>query len=716
MTVETKKSFCRFCHAFCALEVDIEDNKVIEVRGDSSDPIYGGYTCIKGRQLPEQHNHEERLRTSMKRMPDGSYQPISSEQALDEIAEKLTSLIEKSGPRSVATYNGTHAFCNAIPLSFIRAWHAGVKSPMFFTSVTIDQPAKAIAASRHGSWMAGTNNFADADVTMIVGNNPVVSMFGAVPPFNPSKRLNDALKRGMKLIVIDPRKSDVAKRADLHLAVKPGEDATLLSGILRVIFTEGLYDGDFLTANADHVEELKTSVESFNLDYVENRTGVPAGQVEAAARMFASGPRGTVSSGTGLDMAPNPNLSEHLVIALNTVCGRYQREGDLIPNAGAFGPERPFHAQAMGPNPAWGKGEPSRVRDLGEIFGEMPTAALSDEIIMEGEGQVKALISVGGNPVSAWPDQLKTLQAMKALDLNVCIDIKMSATAKMADYVIAPKMSLERPDITLLTDSWYPETYAHYTPAMVDSDFDVIEEWEFFWGLAHRMGTSININKVELDMEKKPSTDEVLDAITVNSRISLDEIREVDGGTVFRDQEKVFAKPRETGHDARLDVGPPDLMDELSNIRSMEIVEGGGYQKGEEFSHRLISRRMREFYNSSGRDLPLSKEKYSTNPAFMSALDVGEIGAADGDIIEISSDRATILGVVSISGDIPSGVISMAHSWGDVPALDDDVRSIGASTNRLVNNEKNYDPITGMARQSAIPVNIELSKKVIPVS
>ena len=217
-------------------------------------------------------------------------------------------------------------------------------------------------------------------------------------------------------------------------------------------------------------------------------------------------------------------------------------------------------------------------------------------------------------------------------------------------------------------------------------------------------------------MEKKPSTDEVLDAITVNSRISLDEIREVDGGTVFRDQEKVFAKPRETGHDARLDVGPPDLMDELSNIRSMEIVEGGGYQKGEEFSHRLISRRMREFYNSSGRDLPLSKEKYSTNPAFMSDLDAGEIGAADGDIIEISSDRATILGVVSISGDIPSGVISMAHSWGDVPALDDDVRSIGASTNRLVNNEKNYDPITGMARQSAIPVNIELSKKVIPVS
>ncbi len=716
MTVETKKSFCRFCHAFCALEVDVEDNKVIEVRGDASDPIYGGYTCIKGRQLPLEHNHEERLRSSMKRMPDGTYEPISSEQALDEIAEKLKAIIDESGTRAVATYNGSHAFCNGIPLTFIRAWHAGVKSPMFFTSVTIDQPAKAIAGSRHGMWMAGTNNFADADVTMMVGTNPTVSMFGPVPPFNPSRRLNDALKRGMKLIVIDPRKSDAAKKADIHLAVKPGEDATLLSGILRVIFTEGLYDGDFLAANAEHVEELRTSVEPFNLDYVEERTGVPAGQVEAAARMFASAPKGSVGSGTGLDMGPNPNLSEHLILALNTVCGRYEREGDLVSNPGAFGPKRPFRAEAVPPSPAWGKGEPSRIRGLGEVFGEMPTAALSDEIIMEGDGQVRALISVGGNPVAAWPDQLKTLQAMEALDLNVTIDIKMSATAKTADYVIAPKVSLERPDITLLTDGWYPETYAHYTPAMVEPEFDVIEEWEFFWGLAHRMGTPININGVEIDMENKPSTDDVLDAVTANSRIPLDEIREADGGTVFRDKEKIFVEPKEPGNNARLDVGPPDLMEELSNVRDMEIVEGAGYRQGEQFTHRLISRRLREFYNSSGRDLPRSLAKYNTNPAFMNPIDAEEIGASEGDIIDITSERSTILGVVAISDDIPSGVISMSHSWGDVPALDDQVRTIGASTNRLVNNAKDFDPITGMARQTAIPVNIELSKAVIPTS
>lgn len=711
--VETKKSFCRFCHAFCAIEVDVEENKVIEVRGDTSDPIYGGYTCIKGRHLPDQHNHPERLRTSLKRMPDGSFQPISSKQALDEIAERMGAIIEEHGPRSVATYNGTYAFCNAITLSVSRAWHAGVKSPSYYTSVTIDQPAKAIAASRHGTWLGGSQNFETADVAMLIGNNPVVSMFGGVPPFNPWKRLRDAQKRGLKLIVIDPRESDVAKRADLYLQVKPGEDPTLLAGIVRVMFEEGLVDGDFLAGNVAHVEELRQAVDSFTLDYVEERTGVAAALVERAARMFAEAQRGVASSGTGANMSPHPNLTEHFVQTLNTLCGRYLREGEVVPNPGVISPERPFTAQAMPPNPAWGKGEPSRVRGLGEVFGEMPTAALSDEIITPGEGRVRALISVGGNPVGAWPDQLKTIEAMKHLDLNVSIDIKMSQTAKLADYVIAPKLSLERPDLTVLTDSWYPEPYAHYTPAMVEAEDDVMEEWEFFWGIAHRLGTEINLPAGPLPMDKKPTTDEVLDVVAGKSRIPLDEVRAVDGGGIF-EREPVRVAPKAAGTDARLDAAPPDLVEEIAEVRAQPIVEGAGYLPGEEFSHRLISRRMREFYNSSGRDIAgLTARDGGTNPAFMNPRDAAQHGIEDGAIIEIESSRATILGVAAFADDVPSGVISMAHSWGDVPEMDQDVRSIGGSTNRLVNNEEAYDPITGMARQSAIPVNIRPAKEPV---
>ena len=712
--VETKKSFCRFCHAFCPIEVDVEDNKVIEIRGDTSNPIYGGYTCIKGRHLPDQHNHADRIRTSLKRMPDGSFQPISSEQALDEIAARLSAIVEEHGPRSVATYNGTYAFCNAITLSVSRAWHKGVKSPSYYTSVTIDQPAKAIAASRHGTWMGGSHGFDTADVAMLIGNNPVVSMFGGIPPFNPWKRLRDAQARGLKLIVIDPRKSDVAKRADLFLQVKPGEDPTLLAGIIRVMFDEGLVDGDFLAGNVAHVEELREAVDSFTLDYVEERTGVPAAQVERAARMFAEGPRGVASSGTGANMAPHPNLTEHFVHTFNTLGGRYLREGEVVPNPGVIGAERPWMAQANPPNPAWGKGEPSRVRGLGEVFGEMPTAALSDEIIEPGEGRVRALISVGGNPVGAWPDQLKTIEAMGKLDLNVSIDIRMSQTAKMADYIIAPKLSLERPDLTVLTDSWYPAPYAHYTPAMVEAEDDVIEEWEFFWGVAQRMGTEIKLVGGLMPMDEKPSTDDVLDLITAKSRIPLDRVREADGGAIF-EGETVRVGPKAPGTDARLDVAPPDLVEEMHEVRAEPVVEGAGYLPGEVFSHRLISRRMREFYNSSGRDIAgLTVRDGSTNPAFMNPRDGEEYGIEEGAIIEIESGRATILGVAAFTDDIPSGVISMAHSWGDTPENDKDVRKIGGSTNRLVNNAEAYDPITGMARQSAIPVNIRPAREAVP--
>ena len=712
--VETKKSFCRFCHAFCPIEVDVEDNKVIEIRGDTSNPIYGGYTCIKGRHLPDQHNHPDRIRTSLKRMPDGSFQPISSEQALDEIAARLSAIVEEHGPRSVATYNGTYAFCNAITLSVSRAWHKGVKSPSYYTSVTIDQPAKAIAASRHGTWMGGSHGFDTADVAMLIGNNPVVSMFGGIPPFNPWKRLRDAQARGLKLIVIDPRKSDVAKRADLFLQVKPGEDPTLLAGIIRVMFEEGLVDGDFLAGNVAHVEELREAVDSFTLDYVEERTGVPAAQVERAARMFAESPRGVASSGTGANMAPHPNLTEHFVHTFNTLGGRYLREGEVVPNPGVIGAERPWLAQANPPNPAWGKGEPSRVRGLGEVFGEMPTAALSDEIIEPGEGRVRALISVGGNPVGAWPDQLKTIEAMGKLDLNVSIDIRMSQTAKMADYIIAPKLSLERPDLTVLTDSWYPAPYAHYTPAMVEAEDDVIEEWEFFWGVAQRMGTEIKLVGGLMPMDEKPSTDDVLDLITAKSRIPLDRVREADGGAIF-EGETVRVGPKAAGTDARLDVAPPDLVEEMHEVRAEPVVEGAGYLPGEVFSHRLISRRMREFYNSSGRDIAgLTVRDGGTNPAFMNPRDGEEYGIEEGAIIEIESSRATILGVAAFTDDIPSGVISMAHSWGDTPENDKDVRKIGGSTNRLVNNAEAYDPITGMARQSAIPVNIRPAREAVP--
>ncbi|HJP41716.1 MAG TPA: molybdopterin-dependent oxidoreductase [Dehalococcoidia bacterium] len=713
--METRTSFCRFCHAFCGIKVDVENDRVVKITGDAENPMYEGFTCIKGRQLPEQHYHPERLLHSQKLGPDGSHSPVPSEQAMDEVAAKVTEIVRKYGSRAVAMYSGTFGFHYPLGGAVSNSWMNGVGSPMRFSSGSIDQPGKAVASALHGKWGGGPQMFEDADVWMLVGANPVVSMWGGIPQYNPWKRLVQAKKRGLKLVVVDPRKSECAERADLHLQVKPGEDPTLLAGIVRVIYEEGLYDGDFVTANVKGFEELRETVKDFTPDYVEERTGVPAEHVVEAAKIFASGPQGCVTAGTGVNMSPRGNLTEYLVQAINSLCGRWMREGEQVPNPFVLLPQRDFHAQAIPQPPAWGVGEKLRVSNLTSTVVGLPTGAIQDEILEPGEGQIRALICLGGNPVAAWPDQLKTLEALKSLELLVTLDIKMSATAKLAHYVIAPKLSLEVPGITLPNETvWfygsstgYPEPYAQYTSAIVPSPAgsDVIEEWEFFWGLGKRMGFQLEVNGTKLDMVNKPSSDETFEFLCAGSRVPLSEVKKHPHGHIFEDP-SIKVLPREPGPDPRLDIANGVMTAELRDVRVESLPEGGGYRPGEDFTHRLVSRRMVEVYNSSGRDIPQLTKKFSYNPAFMNPVDCRALGLKSGDLIRITSARASIPGVVEEAPDIASGVISMAHAWGDAPEKDGEVRTIGSHTGRLMFNDRDYDPYTGIPMMSAIPVNI----------
>ncbi|MEC7152374.1 MAG: molybdopterin-dependent oxidoreductase, partial [Actinomycetota bacterium] len=234
--LETKKTFCRICHAACPMEIDVEDGKrIVAVRGDRTDPLFEGYTCIKGRQLADQFHSPSRLRSPLKKTTAGTFEEIESEKALDEIAEQLQAITDRYGPRSVATYIGTGAYQNSIGVPVASAWHRGFDSPSFYTSLTIDQPAHRSSLLRLGSWEAGWQNFTDADVLLAVGYNPLVSSYGPASGLqgtNPFIKLREAKKRGLKLIVIDPRRSELATQADVWLQVKPGEDPTLIASMI----------------------------------------------------------------------------------------------------------------------------------------------------------------------------------------------------------------------------------------------------------------------------------------------------------------------------------------------------------------------------------------------------------------------------------------------------------------------------------------------------
>ena len=719
MAITTHKTFCRFCHAICGIEVDLEDGRAVAVRGDRDDPMSRGYMCVKGRQLIDQHEAPERLRGSRKRQPDGSFAEISSERAMDEIAAQLERIIGSYGPSAVALYAGTHGlFSAAAPL--LMLWFRALGSPWYFTPNTIDQPAQHIAWARHGNWDAGVHRFSQADVMLFVGNNPGVSCWsqdGGPPYADGFRYLRDAQRRGMKIIAVDPRESDLAGRADLHLQVKPGEDPTLLAGMVRVILEEELYDREFVAAHVDGVEELRAAIDDFTPEYVEARAGVPSELVTRAARMFAQGPRGAAVAATGVNMAPRPDVTTHLVCALNSLCGRFNREGDEVLNPGVVTPARPRYAEVVPPRELWGKGHRSRFRGLGEFMGEMPINVFADEALTPGPHQIKALICVGGNPVVAFPDQRRVIEALRALELLVVLDVKMTASARLSHYAIGCKLSLEKPGVNAPPQLDMP--FAHYTPALIEPDFDVIEEWEFFFGLARRMGTPLGAKQggemrvwgpgagLQLDLERKPTSEEYLDLLCRDARVPLAEVRRHRSGGIFPPAEPQRVQPARPDREAhRMNLAPQAVVAQLREIRA-ERFGTAGYGGDARFSHRLISRRMLEIYNSTGDHLPGLRRKHAYNPAFMNPESMRGLGLRSGDVVRIDSESDFIYGIVQPTDEIGVDVISMAHARGDLPErADGKVRELGSTTNRLVTTQRDFEPISGIPRQSAIPVNV----------
>ena len=712
--IETRETFCRFCHAACPLHIDVEINStgartqevVVAVRGIMEDPLFEGYTCIKGRQLADQHHAPDRLRNPLQRSDDGSFIEVTSKNALDDIAHRVQAIIAAHGPRAVATYTGTGAFQNSISMPVTQAFHSGIGSPSFYTSITIDQPAHLTSRLRMGAWEAGWQNFRDADVLLAIGYNPLVSSYapaGGLQGTNPFVRLRRAKERGMKLIVIDPRRSELASFADLWLPVKPGEDPTLLAGLINVILQENLHDKDFCDRWVDQLDDLRSAVAPFNPEMVATRCEVEAADVLTAARMFAAGPRGTAGTGTGPNMAAHSTLMEHLALTLNAICGRVNREGDVLESGNFLYPGDTRRAQVIAPSdPA--PGTPHRVRGLKGMPGEMLTNALAEEILEPGEGKVRCLFVCGGNPVVAFPDQLKTIAAMKDLELLVVIDHRMTPTAELAHYVIPPRLELERADVPTVMDRRFASAYVSYTPAVLQADGDLLSEWEVFAGLAQRLGTRIPLPGGDLPLDGSADDDMVLDFSFAKSRLPMSEIR-AKRSTIHEELAiKVVAADPDAS--ARFAVAPPDVVEEISVVLSektgAEVINGFDATK---FPFRLISRRLKHVLNSLGREIPGLARVGTTNAAYMNPLDMRDLSLSDGELVRITSPSGEVVGVAEGSDTIKRGVISMSHSWGG-SITDEDVRLHGTPTNRLCTVDSGRDPINGMAIQSAIPIAV----------
>jgi anaerobic selenocysteine-containing dehydrogenase len=734
--VETT-GICRFCHATCGLKVTIEDGRVTRLIGDLENPAYHGYSCVKGRSFHHFHQDPARLLRPLRRAATGALEPVDSPTALREAGAALARVRERHGPRSIAMYSGTFShFCPA-GVMLRDAFMDALGAPLRFTNATIDQPGKPISMALHGKWGAGPQAFADSDVCLLLGANTLVSMWGGIPAFNPAKRLHEARQRGLRLIVIDPRRTETARKADLHLQCRPGHDAALLASMLQVIFAEGLQDRDFVAAETAGFEALAAAVAPFTPARVAPLVGLPVEQIVAAARMFAGAGRGNATSGTGPSMAPHGVLMDYLVLALNTVCGRWVRAGEPVPNRGVLFRQFSGVARAEKPRPAAGFGERLRVRGLGDTAAGLPTAALADEILTPGDGQVRALIVVGGNPLTSWPNAAKARRALESLELLIVVDPMLSATARLAHYVFAPRFGFETPALTFANEGitvyglsiGYQEPFAQYQPALVEPPpgADVLEDWRVFYELARSMGLGLAWRGEPFDMVSPPTTDELLARFVQRSRsrVPLEELKQHPHGMLFPDPQPL-AEARAADWPYRLQLAEPTMMAELAQVqRELEAVEGAGASAGgsasvgagiaaiaaqapglaDGLSLSLVSRREHATYNSVGHALPALRRRRPFNPAYLNPEDARRIGAREGSLLEIESAVGRLQAIAQPADDVREGVVSLAHGF---EAGQGDARA--ANVAELVDDVTGSDPLSGLPRMSAIPVTVRLQK------
>ncbi len=717
-------STCRLCFNRCPILVQLDGSRPVRVMGDPQAALHRGYTCRRGRALPELHNDAARLLRPVKRMPNGRFQPITTEQAIDEVAETLRIIINRHGPRSVALYCGTQSVQSVPSYGLARSLLTELGSPMLFSANTIDQPGKHVAAGLHGYWMAPAQGFVDPDVALWIGINPLVSYKG-IPSGVPRDGVRSIHARGGKTIVIDPRRTETAALASLHLQLRPGEDVTVVAGLLHVIIEEGLIDRAFIAANVKGLDALASQVAAFTPDYVAHRAGIGADDLVTAARWFGSARRGYVVAGTGGNMgAARGTLLEYLVLCLDTVCGHYLREGEAFTAPAPLAPIPSFKAQAWPPVPAYGFGEVLKASGRADSLAGLQVADLPDEILFPSDGKVRALFNLGGNPVVGWPDQKRTLEALDALELLVSFDVTMSQTARRSTHVFASTMCLEIPGYQTASSatvgyanaySGYALPWAQYTPAVAErpQGSDLIEEWEVFYEIGKRLGVPLSwvgaqpfqigppregITYPKVDMARRPSHDEVLELWTSTSRVPLSEVKKHPSGALFPPSEPITIGPRDEGWTGRLDVGNGQMMNDLSAV-STEY-----WQKPQAGEFRLLNRRGLQV-NSNYNIGKINRGRFY-NPLFIHPDDLALLGAEDGREVEICSAQGSIRAIAHADGTIMRGTVSMQHCFGDAPSMTEDTARTGSAVNRLLSFEFERDPYTGQPLMSNVAVTI----------
>src|SRR4051794_20861291 len=710
---------CPFCEATCGLEVKIGSaGEVLSVRGDPDDVFSRGFICPKGVSLKSLHEDPARLRRPLVRGDDGELRDATWDEAFARVDELLPPILADHGRNAVAAYLGNPNVHSLGAALYGRALLKGLGTRNIFTASTVDQMPKHVSS---GLMFGGALSIPipDVDRTMhllMLGANPLASNGSLMTAPDMRGRLKALQARGGKLVVVDPRLSRTAEVADEHHFIRPGTDAHLLFALVHVITGEGLADPGRLAELTEGLEEVARLAEPFAPETVEPVTGIPADEIRRMARELAAASPAVVYARIGTTTQRFGTLASWLVDVLNVLTGNLDREGGAMFPLAAAGQSNAAGSRG-GRGLAIGRWQ-SRVRGMDEVIGELPVSCLAEEIETEGEGQVRALITIGGNPARSTPNSERLEAALGRLDALVSVDLYLNETSRQADVVLPAPSPLQKGHYDLAFYQLAVRDVGNWSPAILPADEGMPQEWETLvrlTGVVTGQGPNTDIGAIDdfvaqalsslLGLEPDPDRrgpERLLDMMLRAGPydVTLADLEAAPHGIDFGPMKPRLPDALKTPS-GNIELAPERIAADVERLRaSLAEHRNGGFV--------LIGRRTLRSNNSWMHNLePLVKGPprctLHVNPA-----DAERLGLADGGLAHVESRAGELDAPVEVTDKVMQGVVSLPHGWGhgakgaNLPVA---AKYAGVNSNVLT-DELDVEPLSGTAVLNGIPVEL----------
>jgi anaerobic selenocysteine-containing dehydrogenase len=722
---------CPFCEATCGLEVETEGSEVVSVRGDKEDVFSRGFICPKAHGLKELHEDPDRLGKPLVRRA-GELVEATWDEAFAEIDRRLSPLLAEHGRDAVAVYLGNPTVHNLSGVMYGPAFLRALGSRNIYTASTVDQMPKQVSSGLMFGTMLSIP-LPDVDRTdhlVILGANPLVSNGSLLTAPDMRGRLRRIRERGGKVVVVDPRRTRTAEEADEHHFIRPGTDAFLLAAMACTLVEEGLADPGRLAPHLNGLDEVIELVRGFPPDEVEGVCGIPAGEIRRMARELAAAPRAVVYGRIGTCTQEFGTLASWLVDVLNVLTGNLDREGGATFAQAAAAQRNSSGHGGSGKGVRLGRWE-SRVRGLPEMFGELPVSCLAEEIETPGEGQVRALITLAGNPVVSTPNAGRLERAVESLDFLLAIDLYVNETTRHADVILPAPQPLERSHYDLGLYQLSVRNVANYSPAVFHATGPA--EWELLMrlaGVVSGQGPNADVDAVDdlvisTLVQREVSTPgsrvegrdpaELIEALEPRRGpermldfmlrvgpygLTLDELEAhphgIDLGAHRPRLPDVLRTPS-----GKVELAPESIVADVHRLRAALERERNGDMV-------LIGRRQLRSNNSWMHNLPALVKGKDRCTLHIHPDDAARLGLGDGGRALVSSAAGRIEAPVEVTDAIMPGVVSIPHGWGhDAPGVRMRVASDHAGVNsNVLTDETRVDPLSGNAVLNGIPVEI----------